>query len=124
MYKGVLIDQSVEKPLSILEYCRPASFKTMRLEGENSRGELTFYNISVSEKNLWKVLNDVAKSIKSPGWFFHLVGKDCLYFVMPNIILMASNKQKEIQKIKNYALSQGIHPKQLDLASLFDNPHV
>lgn len=117
-----MIDQSVPRPEVILKLTEVVSYRETTLESESFRGKVLFHNIKVSDKNLWHVLYEVMQSIKSPGWFFHLVSDDLLYIVMPNAILTSTNDEKELMNIFDYAIHHGIHPKQLDLKKLFSNP--
>lgn len=121
-YKGIIIDQSVLEPKDIIKKAKIISDRETTLEGESFRGKVLFYNIEVVNDKLWQVLNKVAESIKSPGWYFHLVNKERLYIVMPNVILFANNNDTELNRIIGYAISQGINPRQLNLKQLFDNP--
>lgn len=123
-YKGVLIDQSVLDPKAILDNLKVVSSRTTTLEGESFRGEVTFHNIEVSEDSLWEVLSKVAEDIKAPGWYFHLVDGQRLYIVLPRVILFAENNDNELNSIVEYAKSQGIHPDQLNIKQLFENPYV
>ncbi len=123
-YKGVLISQSVVNPENILKLVNVISSRDTTLEGESFRGKVKFHNLEVSEDNLWPVLERVADSIKSPGWYFHLVNEERLYIVMSQAILFASEDNKELQAIVDYAASHGIHPDQLNLKQLFANPYA
>ena len=123
MYQGILIDCSVEDPQSVLAVVRILGEQRGVLESEASRGDVRFISIDVDEAKLWVVREAVARSLRSPGWFFHLVGKGCLYVVLPNVIFMADEgKVGQIQRIVQYAISQGIHPDQLNLARHFADP--
>lgn len=124
IYKGVLIDQSVSDPREILDLTNVTSSRTTKLEGEAFRGEVTFHNIEVDEKDLWTVLDNVASSIKKPGWYFHLVNKDRLYIVMPHAVLFANHSDVQLKAIVDYAVGQGIHPDQLNLKQLFNDPYA
>lgn len=122
LYKGILIDQSVSDPKIVLKFTNVVGKREAKLEGESFRGKVLFYNIEVSADNLWPVLSQVAESIKSPGWYFHLVNDNKLYIAMPNVVLIADNNEAELQGIVDYASNHGIHPDQLNLKQLFDNP--
>jgi len=124
VYKGVLIDQSVTEPESILKLATVTGSRATTLEGESFRGKVTFHNLEVSQDNLWQVLEQVATTIKKPGWYFHLVGEGRLYIIMPQVILFSSNNDNELKTVVHYAVSQGIHPEQLNLKQLFDNPYA
>ncbi len=124
IYKGVLIAESVENSVEILKSTKVVGSRKTKLEGESFRGVVTFYNIDVEEHKLWVVLEKVAQNLKTPGWYFHLVNKDRLYIVLPRAILFAANNKDELDTIVQFAESQGIHPKQLNLKQLFDNPYV
>lgn len=121
-FKGILIDQSVSDPRAILENANIISSRRTSLEGEGFRGTVLFYNIEVSEDSLFTVLDMVSETIKNPGWYFHLVNSEKLYVVMPNVIFSAGNNDAELNTIVDYAKSHGIHPDQLNLKQLFDNP--
>lgn len=124
VYKGVLIDQSVSNPDAILKLSKVISSRDTTLEGESFRGKVTFHNLEVAEDNLWPVLEQVAATIKSRGWYFHLVDDERLYIVMPRAILFASNNDDELQAIIDYTTGQGIHPEQLNLKQLFADPYA
>ncbi|MCA9343162.1 hypothetical protein KC950_04095 [Candidatus Saccharibacteria bacterium] len=123
-YKGILIDESVEDSDSILSEVKIEGQRITSLEGELFRGDVTFFNIVVDESNLWNVLELVAKAIKSPGWYFHLVGNGTLYVVLPGAILFARKNETEVNRIIKVAKNQGIHSEQLNLIQLFDNPYA
>ncbi len=122
LFKGILIDQSVSNPENVLKYAKVISKRETTLEGESFRGKVLFYDIEVTDNNLQSVLKEVAETIKSPGWYFHLVNKDLLYIVMPKKILKATNNEAELKDIIEYATSHGIHPEQLNLKQLFNDP--
>lgn len=122
LFKGVLIDQSVFEPEKVLAKAKVISSRETSLEGENFRGKVLFHNIEVSTDKLWQVLSLMAETIKSPGWYFHLINEERLYIVLPKVILIAGNDEAELKNIVEYAKNYGIHPDQLNLKQLFDNP--
>lgn len=122
LFKGILIDQSVLEPEKILEKVKIVGSREASLEGENFRGKVLFHTIEVSANNLWRTLRVAAETLKSPGWYFHLVSEERLYVVMPNVIFIVSNDEAELKNIIEYAEDHGIHPDQLNLKQLFDNP--
>lgn len=117
-----MIDQSVSDPEIVLKFTNIVGKRETTLEGESFRGKVLFYSIEVSAEYLWPVLSQVAESIKSPGWYFHLINDNKLYIVMPKAVLIASNNSAELRNIIDYASHHGIHPDQLNLKQLFDNP--
>lgn len=121
-FKGILIDQSVSMPENILKNVELISTREATLEGESFRGNVLFHCIEVASDNLWLVLHGVAETIKEPGWYFHLVNEETLYIVLPKAIFSATNTAEDLKRISDYALSLGIHPDQLNLKQLFDNP--
>jgi hypothetical protein len=122
-YRGILIEQSVDGPASILRYARVVGERAALLESEEFRGSMGFIKVEVDESSLWTVLRAMAEAIKSPGWYFHLVGKGRLHVVMPAAILFADEgDEAQLNAIVRYASGQGIHPEQLHLAKLFIDP--
>lgn len=119
-----MISESVEDPERILAEVKTVSVRETTLEGESYRGRVTFYNIEVDNDKLWTVLEGVAAEIRSPGWYFHLVGEGRLYIVLPRVIMFAQNKDTEMAAIIEYAKNQGIHPEQLSLGRLFEDPYA
>jgi hypothetical protein len=123
-YRGVLIEQSVTELQAILQHTKVVGERPALLESEDSRGTMRFLNVEVSEADLWTVLRDVAASIQKPGWYFHLVGDRRMYVVLPYTILFADEgDQEQLSAIIEYAVAQGIHRHQLDLANLFIAPY-
>ena len=123
VFKGILIDQSVTQPEIILKKVDVVNTRETTLEGESIRGTVLFHSIEVAKDQVWDVLNKVAETIKSPGWYFHLVNASRLYIVMPKAILISGNDDNELRNIVDYAQSHGIHPDQLNLKQLFESPY-
>jgi hypothetical protein len=125
IYKGVLIEQSVSNPKEILRHAKVVGERTTGLESESARGKMRFLNVEVAEDHLWDVLKQVAEGIKQPGWYFHLVGEERMYVVMPQVIFFADGPgDKILADIVEYGTSQcGIHPEQLEIKGLFVNPY-
>lgn len=121
-YRGILIDQSVEDPDEILLHTTVSGKRETTLEGESFRGKVLFYNLEVEEEHLQTVLRLVADQLKSPGWYFHLVGNELLYVIMPHKVMSAHNNEVELKEIVDYATDHGIHRDQLNLKQLFTNP--
>jgi hypothetical protein len=123
IYKGILIELSVDDTAPVLAHARVVGERAALLEDEDFRGTMRFIEVEVDEASLWTVLRTVAESIRSPGWFFHLVGQGRLYVVMPAAVLFANEgDEARLNAIVRYASSLGIHPEQLNLAKLFTDP--
>lgn len=125
LYKGILIDQSVDSSESILALCHRVSDRHTTLEAEEERGDVQFIHVEVDEHNIWPVLECVAESLKSPGWYFHLVGNGKLYVVYPGVVFTAhEGNDQELEQMITFGISIGIHPDQLDLGKLYENPYA
>lgn len=125
MYRGILIEQSVDDTETVLRYARVVGERAALLESEDFRGSMRFIEVQVDESSLWTVLRTVAESIKSPGWFFHLVGAGRLYVVLPAAVLFANEgDEARLNAIVSFAAGLGIHPEQLNLAKLFADPYA
>jgi hypothetical protein len=123
-FKGVLIDRSVQEPEAILKLCKVENTEEIQVKRQSQLRHVTAYSIVVEERNLWPILKLVAESLKSPGWHFHLVNEHRLYLVMPKAILIASNRETELNIIKKYAKCHGLKPDELKLSELFNSPFI
>jgi len=122
-YRGILIEQSVDDTAPVLRHASVLGESAALLESEDFRGTMRFIRVEVDESALWTVLKTVAETIKSPGWYFHLVGQHRLYIALPAAVFFANEgDERQLNEIVRYASTLGIHPEQLDLGKLFADP--
>lgn len=121
-WRGVLIEESLEDP-TVLNRMHIVGTMSERLEGEEDRGEFHFHKVEVDNDALKGVLQDASESIKD-SWYFHLVSGDRMIVVFRGRVFEATKgRANEFDAIRAFALSQGIHPEQLQLERLMDNPY-
>ena len=123
VFKGVLIAQSVNDPKRILRNAKVVDTRTTTLEAEDFRGRMLFYCVEVAQEKLWPVLREVAETIKTGGWYFHLVGNGRIYIVMSRAVLFADNDD-ELKEIERFVISRGTHPAQVNLKVLLKDPYA
>lgn len=98
--------------------------KTTTLEGETNRGEFHFHSVEVKDDIFDEVVQFASQYIKN-SWYFHLVKNNELLVMFQNLVFKAyKGNAEEFKRIREYALSQGIHPNQLPLERLIENPYL
>jgi hypothetical protein len=119
----VLIEESLTD-LSILPRLSIIATRVTTLEEEVSKGEFHFHSVEVADKDLQEIIDFVSEKIKD-SWYFHLVKDDEMIVMFHRKVFKAhKTNQKEIDEIRDYALSKGIIEEQLPLEKLFDNPYI
>lgn len=123
MWKGVLIGESLVGP-KIPSEIKIVHTKVTTLEDEEEKGQFHFHTVTVTDENRENVVEFISKNIKE-GWYFHLVKNGEMIVIFRSKVWHAhKGNQQEIEKIRNYALSQEIIAEQLPLEKLFDNPYL
>ncbi len=71
-WNGVLIAESLKSNRGIRNRVEVQGRSKGRLEREGSRGEFTFRNVEVSDRDVDSLMRGVASWLRSPGWYFHI----------------------------------------------------
>ena len=119
---GVLIEESVDSP-ELLRAVSVASTRSTTLESEEDRGEFSFHNVEVPEDEVEDVVRLAVAGLRPGPWYFHLVRDDVLRVMFRGHAFQARRGDAEaIEAIRQHALTVGVHPDQLPLERLFDDP--
>lgn len=122
-WKGVLIAESLRSDRSIWDRVEVTGRSKGRLEGEGSRGELTFCNVEVSDEAVDSLLKDVAERLESPGWYFHVERDRVIKVVYPGRVMeVREDAPESIRAAREYGIQIGIHPEQLRFERFMGNP--
>ena len=68
----MLIPESLDNDHGIWDLVEVTGRSKRRLEREGSRGEFTFCNVEVSDREVDSLMREVAERLRSPGWYFHV----------------------------------------------------
>ncbi len=122
VWRGVLIEESLEDK-GIMDNVRIVGMRTSLLESEEYKGVFHFHNLEVPSEQLDAVLNEMSRAIKA-AWYFHLVGGDVMKVVFKDkIFTLKKGDSATLASIQRYGQAHGVHPDQLQLEGLFDNPY-
>ena len=113
-WRGVLIPESLDNAHGIWDLVEVTGRSKRRLEREGSRGEFTFCNVEVSDREVDSLMREVAERLRSPGWYFH-VERD-------RVMELKADDAGSIQAAREYGKSIGIHPEQLCFERFMGNP--
>jgi hypothetical protein len=93
------------------------------LEGEEGLGEFNFHFIEVPDAQIDQIVETATKTLK-PSWYIHLVkdGRMIVAFEDKSFTI-AKDDADAIAAVKDYAITHGVHPEQIELERLFDNPY-
>ncbi len=123
MWQGVIIEESL-KDKSLLEMVKIIKTSEANLESETGRGVFHFHQYELDDAKEGEFIAKAKQAIK-PGFYLHLVKDDILLVVMVGVVMTASRgKDEEFKAIRDEAIKVGIHPDQLPLEQLIDNPFV
>jgi len=123
MWKGVLIAESLENDAGIWELVKVTGRSKRRLEREGSRGEFTFCDIEVPDRDVDSLMRRVAMRLRSPGWYFHVERERVIKVAYPGKVMEMSEAEPEsIRAARDYGVSVGIHPEQLHFERFMGNP--
>ena len=121
MWQGVIIEESL-KDKRLLELVKILKISEATLESESGRGVFHFSQFELPEEKRVEFIEMAKKAIK-PGFYLHLVHNDTLTVVMAGKVFSAIRGQAEqFETIRKEAMKTGIHPDQLPLEQLLDNP--
>lgn len=120
-YTGVIIEESL-KQTDVLEKVRILSTKVETVTKEHSTPHLkqwTLHSIEVEENNAEQVANELSKSIRGGAihdtWYADYKNETTHFIIFPNKVFKVDRRSKEeYDKAKEYGISLGIPPHQVD----------
>ena len=122
-WRGVLIAESLHDAPRIWDLVTVSGRSKQRLEREGSRGEFTFCNVEIADKNVDALLQMVAERLRSPGWYFHVERSRVIKVAYPGRVMeMSADDPRSIQSAREFGISIGIHPEQLCFERFMGNP--
>jgi len=122
-WKGVLIAESLKSDQGIWDRVELQARSKGQLEREGSRGEFTFCNVEVSDREVDSLMRDVAARLRSPGWYFHVEKDRAIKVAYPGrVMAMSADAPESIRAARQYGVSIGIHPEQLCFERFMGNP--
>ena len=122
-WRGVLIAESLENDPSVWDLVEVLGRSERRLEREGSRGEFTFCEVQVSDREVDSLMRRVAERLRSPGWYFHVERDGVIKVACPGRVMeMRADAPQSIQAARAYGVSIGIHPEQLCFERFLGNP--
>ena len=122
-WKGVLIVEALDDDHGIWDLVEVTGRSQHRLEQEGSRGEFTFCNVEVLDREVDSLMRKVAERLRSPGWYFHVERERTIKVAYPGKVMeMSADDAGSIQAAREYGISIGIHPEQLCFERFMDNP--
>ena len=122
-WKGVLIVESLDDDSGIWNQMTVKGRSKQWLERERSRGECTFCNVEVADKDVDSLLLTVAARLQAPGWYFHLERDRAIKVAYPGRVMeMSASDPDSIRDARRYGVSIGIHPEQLHFERFIGNP--
>ncbi len=122
-WKGVLIPESLENDRGIWDLVQVTGRSKRRLEREGSRGEFTFCDVEVADRDVDSLMRKVAARLRSPGWYFHVERERVIKVAYPGKVMEMSEAEPEsIRAARDYGVSIGIHPEQLHFERFMGNP--
>ena len=105
-WKGVLIVESLQDDQGIWDRVAVTGESKRRLEQEGSRGEFTFCNVEVSDRGIDSLMREVAKRLRSPGWYFHVERDRAIKVAYPGKVMeMSGDDPGSIQAAREYMIS-------------------
>ena len=118
-WRGVIIEESLDDP-SLLNLVRIVNTKKSFLENEDEKGLLHFHHVEVEKKD--DFVEKAKKAIKQ-GWYMHICKDDKMIVIFRNRVFEFSEREKgKIAEAKNYGISIGILPEQMEIENLIRNP--
>lgn len=122
VWRGVAIAESFTSN-SVITNSTTVRTGTQALEGEKSRGQWHFHCIEVADSEIDMIVREALHTLK-PSWYLHLVNDGRMIIVLEGrSFTIARDDTHGIAEVKEYAITHGVHPKQIELERLFDNPY-
>ncbi|WP_067665815.1 hypothetical protein [Nocardia miyunensis] len=122
VWRGVAIAESFTCD-SVITNSTTIRTDAQALEGEGSLGQWHFHFIEVADSEIDMVVGEALRTLK-PSWYLHLVNADRMIVVFEGrSFTITQDDTHGIAEVKEYAVGFGVHPEQIELERLFDNPY-
>lgn len=106
----------------ILKLVKIVSTRKSFLEAEKKKGRMKLHSIEVSDERKAEFVTKAELAIKQ-GWYMHIVKDDSIVIIFRKKNFEFRKKEKDKMKMAvDYGISIGIHPGQMEIMPLFENP--
>lgn len=120
-WRGIAIEESFTRPM-VPPGVHHVSTRSGRLGGEEDKGEVRFHAITVNDGKLDSVTDWARRNLR-PGWYMHLVKGKRMRIVFPDHVFdIIKDDHEGIERVRRFGIDAGVHPKQLPLEKLFEDP--
>ena len=121
VWKGVIIEESLEDA-SLLDMVTEVGYLESLLEGEDEKGTMHFHQFEISDDKKDGFISNAKNMIKQ-GWYIHICRDEKMIIVFKGKTFEFTEDEKDkIKAAKDYGISLGILPEQLEIESLIRNP--
>lgn len=118
-WRGVIIEESLEDS-SLLNLVKILKTKKSFLENEDEKGVLNFHCVEVEQRE--EFIEKAKRAIKQ-GWYMHICKDDKMIVIFRNKVFEFSEHEREkITEARNYGISIGILPEQMEIENLIRHP--
>ena len=118
-WKGVIIKESLSKPLKV--HMNVKKTRETYLETEKERGLMHFLYVEIEDSKKEKFIDEAKKSLKEGSWYIHICKGKEMVVIFKGKGFRIKN-QNDIEKARNYGLSKGIKREQLTFENLMRDP--
>lgn len=120
-WKGVIIEESLDDK-EILKLVKIINTRKSFLEAEKKKGTMKFYSIEVTDERKIEFVTKTELAIKQ-GWYIHIVKDNRTVMIFrKKHFEFSKNEKDKIKMAKDYGISIGILPEQMEIESLFEDP--
>lgn len=120
-WKGIAIDESFQCS-TMPPAMRIVGSRSVRLAGEEDQGPVHFRAIIVKDEDISEVIHWARRTLRS-GWYMHLVqGRQMRVVYQNRVFDVVADDPQSIERARQYGIQIGIHPRQLSLEKLFEDP--
>ena len=118
-WKGVVIKESLNKPLKVEMNIR--KIRETYLEIEKERGIMHLLYVEINDNEKEKFIIEAKNSLKDGAWYIHICNGEEMVVIFKDKAFRIGNRN-DIEKARNYGLSIGIKKEQLTLENLMRDP--
>ena len=117
-WKGVIIKESLSKPLKVEFGVR--KIREAHLETEKERGIMHFLYVEIKDSEKEKFINETKSNVKE-GFYIHICKGNEMIVIFRNKAFEIMNSN-DVEKARIYGLSKGIKKQQMNFEKLMRDP--